>query len=484
MKITIVDDEKDILTSLSRFLRGQGHQTFCYDRARQALDTLALNGSELVLADVNMPDMDGYELLRSIRAEEKLSEVNVVLFTGYAGVKGAVKAIREGAYDYLVKPIDLNELLAIVNRICEYKRLKLEHESLVRDFQNRVESSTREIKQRYQKLQESLASQYGLGEIGVFSPAMSQVLEIAARFHEDPAIPVLIEGETGTGKEVVAKFIHYGPEMIPAPFVDINCAAISPNLFESELFGYVKGAFTGARAEGDPGKIAVAENGTLFLDEIGELTPDQQAKLLRLIQERQYYRVGGTTKLHTNTRFVCATNRPVLSGGEGGDFRRDFYYRLQVGHLRIPPLRERREEIVPLALFFLERFRRNGNTRFADVTPEARALLEAHDWPGNVRELRNTIERIVTLFHGERIDEGLLSRVMLPMSSVGEAGPGCTLALNLLPADAFSLDEAILNTVARALTMHNGNKSETARYLGIPRNRLYHYLQKWESESP
>jgi len=476
VNITLVDDEQDILVSLSRFLGSLGHRVFTFTNTRKALEDLESNGSQLVLSDINMPGMNGFDLLFEIQRREELKHVTVVLVTGYGEIRGAVKAMREGAYDYLIKPIDMNELMILVNRIAEHKRLYREHEILQNSFQQQVDSRTREVRLQYQRLRESLAEQIGVGDIGVYSDSMRKVFDLAERLHDDPSVPVLIEGETGAGKEVVAKFIHYGSELSPRPFVDINCAAIAPGLFESELFGYESGAYTGARREGEPGKISLAEGGTLFLDEIGELTRDQQAKLLRLIQERQYYPVGGTGKRSTSARIICATNKPLVENASG-DFRLDFYYRLQVGHIRIPPLRERREEIVPLAHYFLRHLRRDHPASFHGISNDAQKILLEHDWPGNVRELKNTIERIMLLYHDDTIESKHLFSVM-KVSIDGRDRPVCIPEDIPMPEDSFLLDAAVLAFVSRALRRHAGNKSKTARYLGIPRNRLYNYLAK------
>jgi len=481
MKIAIVDDDPRILQSLSKFLGSFDHQVHAYERAECALNELRAQSVQLVLSDITMPGMDGFALLAAIKAAGDLRDIPVILFTGKGEVKDAVAAMKSGAYDYLLKPIDLNELLLLVERIGEFLALKREHNELATRFDEKLEQSTRELRHRYEDLQRQFARQVGLEGIGIFSHTMSRVFEMAARFHADPGVPVLIEGETGTGKEVVARYIHYGPDMAPGPFVDLNCASISPHLFESELFGYEAGAFTGGKAKGEKGKIELAQDGTLFLDEIGELPQEYQAKLLRVIQERQYYRVGGLKKLSTNARIVCATNRAIHEQVESGGMRQDFYYRFQVGHIVIPPLRSRSEEILPLAALFLEQFARLKGSGFRRIHPQAAQMLRTMPLMGNVRELRNIIERILVLFDDTEIrPEHILAVRAKPRSLAGEQGMAFTSAQTAQTDEAGNetLEEAITRVIQARLQLHEGNKSAAARSLDISRDRLYHYLRK------
>jgi len=474
MNIAIVDDDPRILASLVKFLSSIDHHVFSFERAADAMQTIQAGDIQLVLSDISMPGMDGFALLDAIKGAPHLRGIPVILFTGKGEVKDAVNAMKKGAYDYLLKPIDLNELMLLIERIGEYLSLRQENAELRNRFDEKVEQTTRELRDRYEVLQKQFARQVGMEGIGVFSAAMRRVFEMAARFHADPSIPVLIEGETGTGKEVVARYIHYGPEMSPQPFVDLNCASISPHLFESEIFGYEAGAFTGAKSKGEKGKIELAENGTLFLDEIGELPQEYQAKLLRVIQQRQFYRVGGLKKLTTNARIVCATNQNILAKVEAGEMRKDFYYRFQVGHLIIPPLRERPEAVLPLAALFLDQFRTSKKTRFERIHPSAAALLRHMPWYGNVRELRNVIERVLVLYDDtEILPEHVQAGTSSPLTFHADAGQN---DIPALPDE--TLDEAIARIVRETLRRHDGNKSGAARALGISRDRLYAYLKK------
>jgi DNA-binding NtrC family response regulator len=467
MKIAIIDDQVEISRSLARFLTRIGHDVLSFTSGPDFLISLPDTYYQLVLSDVTMPEMDGYEVMHRILNVHP--ETAVVLITGFGNVPGAVRAMRMGAFDYLLKPVDMNELLVIVDRVEEYLTLKREHKELTRAFETKVKESTSEIRKRYDQLRQAYIEQT-LGKIGVFSDTLRRIFEIAGKFHTDPSIPVLIEGETGTGKEAVAQYIHHGPDFCSRPFVDINCASIAPGLFESELFGYEAGAFTGGKSKGEQGKIELAANGTLFLDEIGELPPDIQAKLLRVLQERRFFRVGGSSRIQTDVRFIGATNANILARVDQGLFREDLFYRFQVGHIVIPPLRERREEILPLAEMFLDSLRTSRKSRFHEFSPQAADLLRQYLWRGNIRELKNTMERIVTLFDADIVQpEHIQAALMLDRRS-------SSVEISPLSGSAFSLDDHIRDLVRKALQKHEGNKSETARYLGISRDRLYHYL--------
>lgn len=324
-----------------------------------------------------------------------------------------------------------------------------------------------------------------MSNIGIFSRNTKKVYEQGQRLHDNPDINVLIEGETGTGKEVLARYIHFGPEMAAAPFVAVNCASLTPSLFESELFGYEAGAFTGGDPKGKPGKLELADGGTLFLDEIAELSTDFQAKLLRVMQEREYYRVGGLKRRSCNARFICATNRNVTESVASRDFREDLYYRLSVGYLKIPPLRERREEIMPLAELFLNELKERKGTRFDVFSNDARRVLEEHEWHGNVRELKNVIERIVLLCDGDTIDKVHIDTGMSnACSRMCETGEQHAIESPTLMDDMseFDLNGWTLDIVKQALELHHWNKTKTARFLKITRNELYTHLKHLEEK--
>lgn len=317
--------------------------------------------------------------------------------------------------------------------------------------------------------------------MGVFSSAMKTVMQQALLLHQDRSLPVLIEGETGTGKELVARYIHYGNRPVSLPFVDINCAAITPTIFESELFGYEGGSFTGSRSRGQRGKIDLARGGSLFLDEIGEIPVQMQAKLLRVIQEREYFRVGGLAKSEADVRWICATNIDLDQSVQAGSFRQDLFYRIETFRLRIPPLRERPDDILPLAQMFLQAHSRQRNKRFRVISSPAAELLLQYSWPGNVRQLQNVIERIVILEDDQEIRPGHLAYLF--NSRAASAGsPTETADLNL-PAEKLDLNELNRTILLEALAMHQGNKTRAASYLGLSRRAFTYRLNKLDDPS-
>jgi len=484
MNVLLVDDDVDSRQSLAVFLKKLGHSVFEADNGREALDELRKTFVHLVLSDIRMPVMDGFELLKEIKKTESLKQCIVVLFTGYGEVRGAVEAMRFGAYDYLLKPINVEELAVLMDRISEYLALKEENLRLSEHFERQVEYATKDIQKQLNEIQKAYAREVGVSEIGIFSKSMKMVFKTAEQLHKRRDIPVLIEGETGTGKEIVARYIHYGNGETTTPFVGINCAAISPQLFESELFGYEAGAFTGGVPKGQKGKIELARGGTLFLDEITELTPEYQAKLLRAIEEREYFKVGGIKKQKVDVRFICTTNQDITGKISEGAFRQDLYYRLNVGYIRIPPLRERREEILPMAKIFLGEAAQEYNSRFSNISSEAAKVLHEYGWPGNLRELKNTIKRILLLWDEYEIKPHHLDFLFQKdVQALSQKTSGRHYSIDdfPLPDGSLNLKEWNENIIKKALEKYKGNKTDTARYLGISRSALYTYLKKIEN---
>lgn len=328
------------------------------------------------------------------------------------------------------------------------------------------------ISEPTQAISRGLKKIQGCNEIGIFSAAMQNVMKQAEILHGDRSVPVLIEGETGTGKELVARFIHSGAKGSTSPFVDINCAAITPTIFESELFGYEGGAFTGGRSGGQKGKLDLAQGGTLFLDEIGEIPVSIQAKLLRVIQEKEYFRVGGLKKQEVDVRLICATNVNLEKNIQEGTFRKDLFYRLEAVRIHIPALRERPEDILPLAEIFLKYLCRKKNKQFCGISEEAAQIFLAHPWPGNVRQLKNTIERVVLMWNDTLIrPEHLL---FLQKAADDREAP----YLEQLPAEILDLQKLNDQIIRQALAKHGGNKTATAQYLNISRRMLTYRLQE------
>jgi len=386
-KVLIVDDERNIRSHLATYLKGLGHEPEVAASAEEALAALRGRGFDLVLSDVRMAGMDGLALLGEIRQERP--DACVVLMTAYATVPQAVEAMRAGAYDYLVKPFSLDQIGLLLDRVLEVQSLRRENRRLKRA----VEPPT---------------------VLDSKSPAMQRALETARQVAASEAT-VLLTGESGTGKTVLARQIHAWSNRHDGPFVTISCTTLSEHLLESELFGHVKGAFTGAWKD-NPGRLEAAAHGTVFLDEVGELSPELQAKLLRFLEERRFERVGGRTTIEVDARLIAATNRDLRAEVEGGRFRSDLYFRLNVVELRLPPLRERRADLDRLVESLLESLSaRHGRARVAEPTDAARHAIENYAWPGNVRELVNALERAVVLSRGDMIEaESLPDAVLAP----------------------------------------------------------------------
>ncbi|NPV91987.1 MAG: sigma-54-dependent Fis family transcriptional regulator [Firmicutes bacterium] len=484
MKILLVDDDKKSRQATSRFLKELGHQVTECDSGECALKEYAEQDYPLVLTDIKMPGMSGLELLERISRSPHRWKTDVVLFTGFGDMQSVMEALRAGAYDYILKPVDAEMLAALIERIAEHQALRRENQRLTEHFDEELEAATQDTQRELMSLKKAVAKNVGVGPVGVFSEVMESIVERARMYHRDRGIPVLIEGETGTGKEIMARLVHYGEfertASLAEPFVDVNCAAINPNLFESEIFGYEAGAFTSGSPRGQRGKLDLAVGGTLFLDEISELPPEVQAKLLRVIQEREYYRVGGLKKIKTDVRIVCATNTRIEEEVERGGFRRDLYYRLKVGQIQIPPLRERREEIVKLAEMFLREFSGLRKRWFQSIGAEAAGILTGYGWPGNVRELRNVMEMVVFLFDDVEVRRQHLEGLLAENGKAGgEDDPKAVSSLILpFPAEGYSLKDYNNLIIQKVLEAHGGNHTATARYLGISRRALLYRLEE------
>ncbi len=437
-RILIVDDDPGQRSLLNSFLRGQHFDTVTADSGPQALELLRTGKFDMMISDVRMPGLTGLETLRLARKEN--ATLPVLLVTAFTDVREAVTAMRDGAVNYLAKPIDLDELLASVRKatgISEIAPPVGPEEKPLPDF------------------------------VVARSPLMQAVLRDASLIAPSET-RVLITGESGVGKEVVADVIHAWSARASGPIIKINCAAIPETLLESELFGHERGAFTGAHAQ-RIGRFEEASNGTIFLDEIAEMSQALQAKLLRVTQDGRFQRIGSNKEIQTSARIIAASNRNLEDEVKNGRFREDLFYRLNVVELNIPPLRERREDILPLAGRFIEEFAK-GRARFSETVA---ACLEAYPWPGNVRELRNAMERAVLLSRSELIlPEHLPARVR----EAGGANPVRE------PMDAARLEEIERNAILQALKQHNFNRTETAKALGISRRALLYKLQRFREQ--
>jgi two-component system response regulator AtoC len=474
MRILLVEDDQMSRKAIAEFLAGQlGHDVRECENGSEALKIFKTEPFPLVVSDIRMPGVSGIDLTNYIKKLPGSHLTDIVLITGYGNMDSAIKALRAGAYDYLLKPIDVEELALVITRVEEHLSLVQENLELKHHFDEKVDEATHHIKDRYSRIQDAYNKIVGIGRTGFFSEIMKKNRELAEKLHRDRSIPVLIEGETGTGKEIIARLIHYGSGEVTTPFISINCTAISPNLFETELFGYEEGAFTGAKKRGSIGKFELAQGGTIFLDEIGDLPLDLQPKLLRVLEEKEFYRVGGLKKSKLNIRIICATNQDLLEKVSEGKFRQDLFYRLKVGHIIVPPLRKRKEEIMPLARMFLSQLAQEKKKRFNHFHEATIKILEDYNWPGNIRELKNAIESIVLLYDDtEILPEHLFSLNSGQNHSPCRGTPPIVNGKVNLPEEELNLKELEREIVRAALEKFDGNKTQTARYLGMTRSAL------------
>ena len=449
-RILIVDDDPGHLTALRTITRSWGYSVETADDGARAVELVKSDPVDLVLMDVRMAHMSGIEALEKITAYNP--SIPVIIMTAYSSVESAVEALKSGAYDYLIKPLDFEVLKLTLERAHDHAGLKAE---------NRL-------------LKEQLRTDLDTTNIIGKSQAMKELMDMLAMAAPSEAT-VLITGESGTGKELIARSLHLNSPRKDYPLVTVNCAAITETLLESELFGHEKGAFTGADKRRE-GRFMQANRGTIFLDEIGEMSPTMQAKLLRVLQEREIQRVGGDQLLQVDVRVVAATNRDLESEVGEGRFREDLYYRLNVIALQVPALRERRDDIPLLAHHFLEKYAARNRKSAKGFSPLAMDMLIKHDWPGNVRELENIVERAVILMTGEHVTEK-----QLPANIAGaDTGAGRSVFTGLSLAEGSrSLEEIEKEVILATLEATEGNKSETARRLGITRKTLHNKLKSY-----
>jgi len=446
--ILVVDDDEAHRQMLNLLLKGWGYQIDTADDGSTAIKAVTKRAYDLILMDNRMLKVSGLEALDKIKALN--SAIPVIIMTAYSSIEIAVEAIKKGAYDYLTKPLDFEKMKLILRRVIEHKRLKEE---------NRL-------------LKESLGSQFDNQSIIGKSAVMQQLLNTVAQVSPTEAT-VLITGESGTGKEMIASALHHNSPRRDHPFVKINCAAITETLLESELFGHEKGSFTGADRQKD-GRFLQANGGSIFLDEIGEMPLLMQAKLLRVLQEKELTRVGGEKVIHTDVRVITATNKNLQRMVEEGKFREDLYYRLNVVELEIPPLRKRPEDIPLLAQHFLELFSNKNHKEIKGFTPQTMDLFLSSTWPGNIRELMNTIERGVILCQSEYLDAAYIPKI--GNHQVESYQPDIT---NISQDSIVPLETVEKKAILGALNITNGNKSEAARRLGITRRTLHQKLKKY-----
>lgn len=439
-KILVVDDEATVREAMSEWLREAGHQVFTAENGHQALDLIKKEGVEIVLADMVMPGMDGLELLRKIK--EISPHIGVLIITAYGSIPAAITAIKEGAWDFIEKPFCPERVESVIQNLAEHQRLLKENISL----------------------RQRLKERYRFEDIIAKSHKMQQILEMVQTVAQSNAT-VLITGESGTGKELIARAIHNLSPRREKPFVAVSCAALPETLLESELFGHEKGAFTGAIAQ-RKGRFELAHQGTLFLDEIGEISANIQVHLLRVLEDKEFTRVGGTQPIKVDVRLISATNKNLEEAVARGEFRDDLYYRLNVVAIRLPPLRERREDIPLLAQHFLEKFAQENQKMGLEFSPDALDFLLKYEWPGNVRELENAVERAVVLAQNSLITAA-------DLSPQGYPSPAKT------PSSRESLEDLEKRHILNVLLETGGNCSQAAKILGITRTTLYNKIKRY-----
>ena len=439
IKIIVVDDEPSIRESLRGWLQQDGYQVETAAGGPEALAKNAENRFDIMLIDVKMPEMDGLTLLKKIKEID--SDIAIVMMTAHGAIRDAVEAIKLGAYDYLLKPFELEELSFTIEKLVQMQTLAMENLIL----KDRVASMTRF---------ENLVGQ---------SPSMLKLFEAIVDVAKSDAT-VLVTGETGTGKELVARAIHTQSPRCYAPFIALNCGAFTDQLLESELFGHEKGAFTDAKNT-KKGRLEMANAGTLFLDEVGDISMKMQIDLLRVLETREFSRVGGTVTLHSDFRVIAATNQDLEEAIRAKTFRQDLFYRLNVVHLQVPPLRERPDDIPLLAQHFLWRYAVETNKKIDSIQPEAMEVMRRYPWPGNVRELENAIERAVVVGKSRQIQ---LSDLPFAIAK-GDAAE----------MEKLSLEEMERQHIARVLAIEDGNRSNAAKILRINRSTLYAKIKKY-----
>jgi DNA-binding NtrC family response regulator len=455
-RVLLVEDEPNMARTLAKILERKGFDVTTAGNGAEALDALAAGDFRVVVTDLNMPVMDGMQLLRRLQGdappagERRLLSPPAIVLTGHGSTQAAVEAMKLGAWDYLVKPCNPDELLMTLEQVLHVSDLEREN----------------------RRLREQIERSHGFGEIIGQSPGMLEIYRAIEALAQNTTT-VLITGESGTGKELVARSIHTRGARAAQPFVALNCGAVSDTLLDSQLFGHRRGAFTGAVADHE-GVFVAAQGGTLFLDEIADIPLGLQVKFLRAIQEREVTPLGSTRAVKVDVRLVAATNRDLAAEVQAGHFRSDLYYRLNVVHLPLPPLRERREDIPLLAAHYVERYARAFNVGPKTIQPAALARLEAYAWPGNIRELQNVIERCFALAPSGDITLGSLG----PLVRDAPAGDP---ALDF-GASVPTLEATERQLMAAALRQAAGNKNQAARILGIDRQRLYRKLEKYGLE--
>jgi two-component system response regulator AtoC len=449
-RILVVDDEYLIRWTLEQNLTKEGYEVLVAGTGEEGLEKVEQEALDLVLLDIKLPGMDGYEVLEKLL--EKDRNIVPIMITAFDDVERVVKAMRLGAFDYITKPFDFHKVRLSIQKALEASQIK------------------REVKYLRQEHKE----RFGYDNIIGVSSAMMEILRVTERLAQSEASTILIQGESGTGKELIANAIHYRSKREPMPFITVNCAGFPEHLLENELCGHEKGAFTDAK-EVKKGLLEVADGGTLFLDEIGDMNQNLQAKILRLVEKRNFRRMGGIKDIQVNVRIVTATNKDLTRLKEEGKFREDLFYRINIVSLKIPPLRERREDILPLMKYFVQKYNGEFHKSVQRISKGVEDFLMEYSWPGNVRELKNVIERAMILGDGDTL---LMEH--LPLEILGQASrQGGMIEGIRIPPEGISLEKVEEALVRQALKITNGNQTKAAKLLDISRDALRYRMQKF-----
>ena len=450
-RILVVDDEYLIRWTLQQNLEKEGYEVLLAETGEEALEKVKEEAPDLALLDIKLPGMDGYEVLeKALKIDEGIIPI---MITAYDEVDKVVKAMRLGAFDYISKPFDFSKVYLSIQKALEASQLKREVRHLRREKRN----------------------WYGFDTIVAVSPEMGRVLEISEKIAQSETATVLIQGESGTGKEVIAHLIHERSKRQSMPFITVNCANFPEQMLENELCGHEKGAFTDAK-EVKKGLLEVADKGTLFLDEIGDMNMNLQGKILRLVEQKTFRRIGGLKDIQVDVRIITATNKDLLVLKEEGKFREDLFYRINVASIRIPPLRERSSDILALTKYFLQRYNEEFHKSVQKISKGVEDFLRNYNWPGNVRELKNVIERAMIL-----VEEDTLLMEHLPIEILGQASKqGGVIEGIRIPPEGISMEKVEEALVRQALKMTNGNQTKAAKLLDISRDALRYRMQKFD----
>jgi DNA-binding NtrC family response regulator len=450
-RILVVDDEEMITSSLQHGLEREGYEVVTASSGEQGMEQFKSDSPDVTLLDVNLPIMDGIKVLDTIKKTSK--DAVVIMITAFGGVDSAVRAMKLGAYDYIEKPFDLDRLNIVIKKALETAKLK------------------REVRQLRGEQQEKYSFESIIGE----SDSIKKVVTIAQKIAESNATTVLLQGKSGTGKDLIARTIHYNSKRADKAFIEVTCTALPETLIESELFGHEKGAFTDAKAS-KKGLVELSDGGTIYLDEIGDVKPSTQAKLLRVIEEKTFKRVGGLRDIKVDIRIIAATNKDLQEAVKSGEFREDLYYRLKIIPIHIPSLYERKEDIIPLVKYFIGVFSRELKKNIKELTPETEEILMNYTWPGNIRELKNVVERVFILEESDTILPEHLPKEVVVSSHDESNG---VQAKFTIPHEGILLENVEKDFISQAVQISGGNQTKAAKLLGLSRDALRYRMQKF-----